>query len=99
MISSDSTIFVAGHRGMVGSALVRRLEAGGYRNIITADRSELDLLDQAAVRAFMNRERPTWVIVAAAKVGRSHEKGGRGYPRPPDANTGRLSARRPRCPC
>jgi GDP-L-fucose synthase len=72
MISQDSTIFVAGHRGMVGSALVRRLNAGGYRNIITADRSELDLLDQAAVRTFMNRERPTWVVVAAAKVGGIH---------------------------
>ncbi|WP_370868172.1 GDP-L-fucose synthase family protein [Sulfuriferula sp.] len=72
MISSEAPIFVAGHRGMVGSALIRRLAAGGYRNIITAGRDELDLLDQAAVRAFMDRERPAWVIVAAAKVGGIH---------------------------
>lgn len=72
MISQDSKIFVAGHRGMVGSALVRRLEAGGYRNIVTASRSELDLLNQAAVRAFMVCERPDWVVVAAAKVGGIH---------------------------
>lgn len=72
MISSNSAIFVAGHRGMVGSALIRRLTAGGYRNIITASRDELDLLDQGAVRAFVNRERPAWVVVAAAKVGGIH---------------------------
>lgn len=72
MIPKDSRIFVAGHRGMVGSALVRRLKAGGYGNILAANRGELDLLDQAAVRAFMIRERPDWVVVAAAKVGGIH---------------------------
>ena len=72
MISPESAIFVAGNRGMVGSALIRRLAAGGYRNIITAGRDELDLLDQAAVRAFMDRKKPAWVVVAAAKVGGIH---------------------------
>ena len=62
-------IFVTGHRGMVGSALVRRLQAGGYRNIITRSRSELDLLDQRAVLAFLDDERPDYLFIAAAKVG------------------------------
>ncbi|KVT69601.1 GDP-fucose synthetase [Burkholderia ubonensis] len=65
-------IFVAGHRGMVGSALVRCLEARGYTNILTRTRAELDLLDQAAVREFMREERPDYVFVAAAKVGGIH---------------------------
>ena len=51
-------IFVAGHRGMVGSALVRRLRSGGYDNLVLRSRAELDLLDQAAVREFMASERP-----------------------------------------
>ncbi len=67
--SPDSRIYVAGHRGMVGSAIVRRLRAGGYRQIITRTRSELDLLDQAAVHEFMHRIRPDYVFVAAARVG------------------------------
>ncbi len=62
-------IFVAGHRGMVGAALVRRLRAGGYERLVLRTRAELDLLDQAAVRAFMQRERPDYVFIAAAKVG------------------------------
>ena len=62
-------IFITGHRGMVGSALVRRLQAGGYRNIITRSRSELDLLDQRAVLAFLDDERPDYLFIAAAKVG------------------------------
>ena len=62
-------IFVAGHRGLVGSAIVRRLERGGYRNLILATRSELDLTDQAAVRSFFEARRPDRVILAAAKVG------------------------------
>ncbi|MEY3201360.1 MAG: hypothetical protein RIR70_910, partial [Pseudomonadota bacterium] len=68
-MSKDSKIFVAGHRGMVGSAIVRRLLAGGYANIITRPRSELDLLDQQAVRQFMQAEKPDYVFLAAAKVG------------------------------
>ena len=62
-------IFVAGHRGMVGSALVRRLQAGGYTRILTAGRDALDLLDQRAVHAWLAEHRPAYVFVAAAKVG------------------------------
>ena len=65
-------VYVAGHRGMVGSALVRRLAAGGYTNLLMRTREELDLLDQAAVREFLRSERPDYVIVAAAKVGGIH---------------------------
>ena len=68
----SAKIFVAGHRGMVGSALVRRLEAGGYANLLRRTRAELDLLDQASVRDFLRSERPDYVIVAAAKVGGIH---------------------------
>lgn len=68
----DQRIFVAGHRGMVGSAIVRRLEALGYRNIITRSRHELDLLSQAAVSAFFAEERIGQVYLAAAKVGGIH---------------------------
>jgi GDP-L-fucose synthase len=62
-------IFVAGHRGMVGSAIVRHLRQQGYTNILTRARDELDLEDQAAVRAFFAAERPDQVYLAAAKVG------------------------------
>ena len=62
-------IFVAGHRGMVGSALIRRLEAKGFTNLPKGDRSQLDLADEPAVREFIFRERPAIVIFAAAKVG------------------------------
>ena len=65
-------IFVAGHRGMVGSAIMRCLEAQGHTHIITRSRSELDLTDQAQVRAFFAEERPQEVYVAAAKVGGIH---------------------------
>ena len=65
----DQSIFVAGHRGMVGSALVRRLEASGYTRILTRSRAELDLCDQRAVHAFLADARPDYVFVAAAKVG------------------------------
>ncbi|MGZ5747885.1 MAG: GDP-L-fucose synthase family protein [Caldimonas sp.] len=65
----DAKIFVAGHRGMVGSALVRRLAAGGYSNLVLRSRAELDLLDQRAVRAFFAEQRPDYVFAAAAKVG------------------------------
>jgi GDP-L-fucose synthase len=62
-------IFVAGHRGMVGSALVRRLEAEGFKKLLTRDRSQLDLTDESAVEKFFADERPAVVLVAAAKVG------------------------------
>ena len=62
-------VYVAGHRGMAGSALVRQLQAQGYSNIITASRAELDLTDQAQVAGFMQARRPELVINAAAKVG------------------------------
>ena len=62
-------IYIAGHRGMVGSALVRRLRAGGYDNLIVADREQLDLLDGRAVQAFVAQHRPDYIFIAAAKVG------------------------------
>lgn len=65
-------IYVAGHGGMVGSAIVRQLVAAGQRQIVTRSRAELDLLDQAAVRAFMQTQRPDVVVLAAAKVGGIH---------------------------
>lgn len=68
-MNTDSKIYVAGHRGMVGSAIVRRLQAGGYGNIVTRTHAELDLVDQRAVDEFMQRERPDYIFLAAAKVG------------------------------
>lgn len=65
-------IFVAGHRGMVGGAILRRLQSEGKAELITRSHSELELLDQAEVRAFMQAERPNVVILAAAKVGGIH---------------------------
>ncbi len=62
-------IYVAGHRGMVGSAIVRRLLAAGCAEPITATREQLDLLDQRAVREFVARERPDHIVIAAARVG------------------------------
>lgn len=68
-LKKTSKIFVAGHRGMVGSAIVRHLESEGYKNIVTRGRDELDLLCQQSVRAFMQSEKPDYVVLAAAKVG------------------------------
>jgi GDP-L-fucose synthase len=68
-LNKSDKIFVAGHRGMVGSALVRRLEIEGFKNLLTRDRSELDLTSDPAVAKFFAEERPTVVLVAAAKVG------------------------------
>ena len=65
----DSRIYVAGHRGLVGSAILGRLEALGYRNLVVRTHAELDLTDQAATRAFFAAERPEFVFLAAAKVG------------------------------
>jgi GDP-L-fucose synthase len=67
-----SKIYIAGHRGMVGGTILRQLEARGETNIVTRTHAELNLTDQAAVRAFMQAERPDVVILAAAKVGGIH---------------------------
>ena len=68
-MDKDAKIYVAGHRGMVGSAIVRRLQAGGYTNILARTHAELDLLDQRAVFGFLEREKPDYIFLAAAKVG------------------------------
>lgn len=68
-MDTSAVIFVAGHRGMVGSAIVRRLQERGYRNVVTRARAELDLLDQRAVQAFLAETRPDYVFNAAARVG------------------------------
>ena len=65
-------IYVAGHRGMVGSAIVRNLQAKGYTNLVTRTHEEMDLTDQAAVKAFFEQEKPDQVYLAAAKVGGIH---------------------------
>ncbi|TYL85906.1 GDP-L-fucose synthase family protein [Bradyrhizobium cytisi] len=62
-------IYVAGHRGMVGSAIVRRLQAAGYENLLTCSRAQLDLTNQAAVAQFLAQEKPDYIFLAAAKVG------------------------------
>ena len=69
MMEKDAKIYVAGHRGMVGSAIVRELERQGYTNIITRTHKELDLCRQDAVEAFFAEEKPEYVFLAAAKVG------------------------------
>jgi GDP-L-fucose synthase len=68
-MNRDAKIYVAGHAGMVGSAIVRRLQERGYRSILKRARADLDLLDQHAVRDFLARERPDYIFIAAAKVG------------------------------
>lgn len=68
-INKDAKIFVAGHKGMVGSAIVRNLQAKGYSNILTQTRQELDLLDQKAVLTYLKAEQPEYIFIAAAKVG------------------------------
>ncbi|WP_417792086.1 GDP-L-fucose synthase [Stutzerimonas xanthomarina] len=69
---NDARVFVAGHRGMVGSAIVRRLQALGYTNLITRGREDLDLVDQAAVNAFFAENKIDQVYMASAKVGGIH---------------------------
>lgn len=68
-MDKSSKIFVAGHRGLVGSAIYRELQSQGYQKVLGRARSELDLLDTAAVNAFYATEKPEYVIIAAAKVG------------------------------
>ncbi len=71
-MTTPHKIYVAGHRGMVGSAIVRTLQQQGQHNIVTRTHAELDLTNQAAVQAFFAAEKPTQVYLAAAKVGGIH---------------------------
>jgi GDP-L-fucose synthase len=68
-MDKNAKIYVAGHRGMVGSAIQRRLKMGGYLNVVTRTHAELDLTQQAKVAEFMTTERPDYIFMAAAKVG------------------------------
>lgn len=68
-MNNNALIFVTGHRGMVGSAMVRRLQAGGYDNLLLRTHAELDLLDQLSVHDFLAEHKPDYIFVAAAKVG------------------------------
>ena len=68
-MNKDAKIYVAGHRGMVGSGITRLLKSRGYQNVITRTHAELDLLDQAAVHTFLQKEKPDYIFIAAAKVG------------------------------
>ncbi|MDX8129332.1 GDP-L-fucose synthase [Methylomonas sp. OY6] len=72
MVDKQDKIYLAGHRGMVGSAIYRQLTEAGYQNIVVLTHAELDLTDQTAVQDFMQQERPKQVILAAAKVGGIH---------------------------
>lgn len=72
MQNKQKKIYLAGHRGMVGSAIAQQLNDSGYQNVIVRTHAELDLTDQAAVRDFMQQEKPDQVILAAAKVGGIH---------------------------
>lgn len=69
MITKNSKIFLAGHNGLVGSAILRRLNISGYKNILTVDKKKLDLTNQKKVFLFLKRNRPQAIIIAAAKVG------------------------------
>jgi GDP-L-fucose synthase len=71
-LDRKAPVFVAGHRGMVGSAILRKLESEAFSNLVTRTRAEVDLTDQAAVRDFFERTRPAYVFLAAAKVGGIH---------------------------
>ena len=72
LINQDDRFFVAGHRGMAGSAICRALQRSGYENLLTASRDELDLLDLQAVQRWFAENKPTVVVLAAAKVGGIH---------------------------
>lgn len=71
-VKRTSKIYIAGHRGMVGSAIVRRLKAAGYTNLVTRDRKELNLLDQRSTHEFLSVEKPEYIFMAAARVGGIH---------------------------
>ncbi len=66
---TNAKIYVAGHRGLVGSAIVRNLQAAGHKQLLTRTHAELDLADERATRAFFDAEKPDYVFLAAAKVG------------------------------
>ena len=68
-MNKNSKIYIAGHRGLVGSAILRSLEKNGYSNFLLRTHAELDLANQQAVAAFFQEEKPTYVFLAAAKVG------------------------------
>src|ERR1700679_971495 len=68
-MDKNAKIYIAGHRGMVGSAIYRKLEKEGYKNFVTRTSQELDLRDQQAVGKFFEQEKPEYVFLAAAKVG------------------------------
>src|SRR5213083_2544915 len=68
-LGPESRVFVAGHRGLVGSAILRRLEAEGFRRVLTASREQLDLRDQAAVNYWFRANRPEYVFLVAGTVG------------------------------
>ena len=72
MINKNSKIFLAGHQGLVGSAIYRKLVSKGFKNIITKSRKELDLLDQTKVISFLKKKKPKFIFIAAAKVGGIH---------------------------
>jgi len=72
LMNKDSKIYVAGHRGLVGSAIMRKLQQEGYTNIITRTHKELDLTNQAQTQEFFEKEKPEYVFLAAAKVGGIH---------------------------
>ena len=69
MMLKKDKIYIAGHRGMVGSALIRKLKQDGYHNLICRSSKELDLRNQSAVNQFFSTEKPDYVFLAAAKVG------------------------------
>ena len=69
MIFLNSKIYVAGHKGLVGSAILRKLKSKGYSKIITADRKNLDLTNQSKVFSFLKKNKPSFIFIAAAKVG------------------------------
>lgn len=71
-MNKNAKIYIAGHRGMVGSAIERRLMSAGYKNIVTRTHAELDLSNQAAVTQFLENEKPDYIFLAAAKVGGIH---------------------------
>ena len=72
MIKFNSKIYVAGHKGLVGSAIIRKLKEKGYKKILTADRKKLDLTNQIKVLKFLKRNKPEFIFIAAAKVGGIH---------------------------
>ncbi len=69
MTGPNSKIFIAGHKGLVGSAILRKLKSKGYKNLLTIDKKKLDLTDQKKVFHFLNRNKPKFIFIAAAKVG------------------------------